>query len=135
MGEPQRDLDSFIAKYTPEIQKLGREVLEKTREIVPSCTEMVYDNYNGLVVGFCPDDKPSNAVFSVLFVPRWVTLCFLQGAGLPDPDGMLRGEGNLVRSMRISSAEQLDEPEVRNLMTAAMASAKKRFEPGQPRKL
>jgi len=26
-------------------------------------TEMVYDNYNGLVIGFSPTEKPSLAIF------------------------------------------------------------------------
>ena len=34
-------------------------------------------------------------------LPRWVTLCFLQGAGLPDPDGLLRGGGSRVRHVRL----------------------------------
>lgn len=33
-----------------------------------------------------------------------VSLCFLQGAGLPDPDGLLRGSGNVVRNIRLESA-------------------------------
>jgi hypothetical protein len=37
-------------------------------------------------------------VFSLLVNPGgWVTLCFLEGAHLPDPEKLLRGSGNRVR--------------------------------------
>jgi hypothetical protein len=47
--------------------------------------ELVYDNWNGLVIGFEPSEKVSHAVLSILLLPKWVTLCFLWGAKLPDP--------------------------------------------------
>jgi hypothetical protein len=44
---------------------------------------MVYDNYNRLVVGFCPNERPSDAIFSLVLYPRRVGFCFLQGAVFP----------------------------------------------------
>ncbi|MEA2553623.1 MAG: hypothetical protein QOJ65_1799 [Fimbriimonadaceae bacterium] len=135
MKAAEAELDEFIDKYTPEVATLAREILAKMRQIVPPCRELVYDNYNFLVVGFCPDERPSNAVFSIALAPRHVSLCFLQGAGLSDPHGLLRGSGNVVRNIRLPSAQELDRPEVRDLMELAMASAKKRFDPDGKRQL
>jgi len=39
---------------------------------------MVYDNYNFLVIGFSPTERPSEAIFSIAMSPRRVSLCFLQ---------------------------------------------------------
>ena len=39
---------------------------------------MVYDNYNGLVIGFGPSHKPSLAIFSIALFPRRVILFFLR---------------------------------------------------------
>jgi hypothetical protein len=126
---PKRQLDSFFAKYDPPIAAFGRGVLVKLRKRLPGAVEMVYDNYNGLVIGFGPSEKASLAIFSIVLFPRWVTLCFLQGAGLPDPQRRLQGEGKVVRHMRLESFSVLDEPYVQNLMKLALRRAKVPLDP------
>ncbi|MDZ4798116.1 MAG: DUF1801 domain-containing protein [Bryobacteraceae bacterium] len=119
----RQQLDLFIDRYTPEVAAEGRAVLARMREPLPGATQLVYDNYNGLVVGFGEREKPSEAVFSVVLFPRWVTLFFLQGARIPDPAGLLRGGGNQVRHVRLKQASDLDAPELRALMDMALESA------------
>ena len=58
-----------------------------------------------------------------------MALCFLKGAVLPDPNGLLRGGGRLVRNIRLESAATLDRPEVRALMKAALERAKTPIDP------
>lgn len=41
------------------------------------------------------------------------------GAELPDPDGLLGGEGKLLRHLRLASAEPLARPALRQLLEAA----------------
>ncbi len=81
---------------------------------------MVYDNYNALVTGFGPTERASDAVFSIALYPRWATLFFLKGAGLPDPDKRLNGNGKVVRSIRIENVAILDDPAVLALIDAAV---------------
>jgi hypothetical protein len=93
------------------------------RARMPGAIEMVYDNYNGLVVGFSPTERPSDAVFSVILFPRWVTLCFLYGAFLDDPQKILKGAGSRVRNVRLAAPDDLDQPAVRALIEQAIADA------------
>ena len=132
---PQKQLDSFIARYDAAIAKHARAVLAKLRKFLPPSIEMVYDNYNALVVGFGPTQRPSEAVFSVVIYPRYVSLCFLQGARLPDPKKRLQGEGNLVRHIRLNAVADLDHPDLQELMTRAMATAKVPLRAGGRRQL
>jgi hypothetical protein len=133
---PRAQLDRFIAKYSPATGAEGRRVLTKVRRLVPGAIELVYDNYNGLVVGFCPSERPSEAVLSVLFMPRWITLCFLQnGPRLPDPEGLLRGGGNRVRHIRLGGAGDVDKPAVRTLISEALARAPVPIDPKARRRL
>src|SRR4051794_36251607 len=99
MPSPEEQLESFIARFTPDIAAQVPVALEKMRSRLPGAIEMVYDNYNALVIGFCPTEKPSEAIFSIAVYPRSIALCFLQGAGLPDPDGLLQGSGNVARHL------------------------------------
>ena len=128
-ADAQAQLDFFLAKYDPEVEAFARRALTKMRKLVPGAVEMVYDNYNWLVIGFSPTERPSEAIFSLVLPPGRVTLCFLQGAGLPDPAKRLRGTGNVVRNIRLYNAGEpdagvLDEPEVLALINVALNRAK-----------
>jgi hypothetical protein len=131
----ERQLESFIDRYSPEVAALGRSVLTRFRQLVPPAIEMVYDNYNFLVVGFGPTERPSEAVFSIVFYPRGVSLCFLQGAKLPDPHGLLLGGGRQVRSIKLPDVTILDDPRIRALIATALRASPKPFDPAAPRQL
>ena len=105
------------------------------RKRVPGGYEFVYDNYNALVFGYGPTDRPSDAVLSLAVMPQWVTLCFLKGAKFPDPKKLLRGSGNIVRNIRLQSPAHLDDPDVCGFVKLAIAGAKPRFpaEGGAPK--
>ncbi len=82
---PQKELDFFLAKYTPEIAALARKVLAKMRSRLPGAVELVYDNYNALAIGFGATERSSDAIFSIAVFPRWVSLFFFQGTKLERP--------------------------------------------------
>jgi hypothetical protein len=117
---PEEQLAGFIAKYTPEIGALGQAALAKMRERLPGAIELVYDNYNALAVGFGPTERASDIIFSIAFYPRWVSLFFLSGAGVPDPQKLLKGSGKSIRRLVLESAADLDKPTVKALMKRAL---------------
>jgi hypothetical protein len=121
---PEKQLAGFIAKFTPEMATLIRAARSRMRKRIPRALELVYDNYNFFVIGFGPNERPRDAIFSLAAQAKGLSLCFLQGAGLPDPKGLLRGSGNVVRSIRLDSASALARPEVRALIVAALQKAK-----------
>jgi hypothetical protein len=119
----EEQIDGFIAKFTPEIAAMTHAVLKKMRKRLPTAVELVYDNYNALAIGFAPGEKTGEAIFSIAVYPRWVSLFFLQGKGLPDPEGLLQGTGNVVRHIVLQSPAALDLPAVQDLMAAALERA------------
>jgi hypothetical protein len=80
----KQELEKSLGKYEPEVAAKARKAPAKLRKLVPGAVEMVYHNYNRLVIGYGPSEKASLAVFSIVVALLWVTLCFLQGAKLPD---------------------------------------------------
>jgi|ERR1700728_5480530 len=134
-ANPQPQIDFFLARYTPEMEKLGRAALAKMRKRLPNAIEFVYDNYNALVFGFGPNERPSDAILSIAMYPDHAALCFLQGAKLPDPYKRLRGTGNIVRNLRVNAVSVLDDPQVVALVDEALERAKVRMDPKQKRKL
>jgi hypothetical protein len=131
----RQQLDRMIAKFEPAIAALAKKALRKMRKLTPGAMEMVYDNFNALAIGFVPEERPSEAVFSIVLYANCVNLFFLQGKGLPDPAKRLRGSGNRVRSIRLESAVTLDEPEILGLIKTALYRAKVPFNPKQKRRL
>ena len=132
---PSTQLAGFIAKFTPEIAARIKEVHAKMRRRLPNALELVYDNYIFFVIGFCPTERPSDAVISIAAHARGVALCFLHGAKLPDPQKLLRGSGNRVRSLRLPDATTLDQPAVQALIAAAIERAPRPFDPATRRRL
>jgi hypothetical protein len=118
--DPRAQLDSFIDKYRPKVATLTRELFDKMKARVPGATIMVYDNYNALAIGFGPSDRAGQAVLSLAVMPRWVTLCFLFGVGLPDPHRLLNGSGSRVRHIRLHTLDAFDDPRVQDLISAAL---------------
>jgi hypothetical protein len=134
-ANPKKQLDSFLAKYNPEIVSLARRALNNLSKRLPGSIEMVYDNYYALVIGFVPNERPSDAIFSIALYPDHVSLCFLQGAGIPDPHHRLLGSGNVARHVKLDSAATLDDPEIVSLINTALNRAKVPLNPKQPRRL
>ena len=126
---PETQLAGFIAKFAPDVAALIRAARKRMRARLPRATEFVYDNYNFFVIGYGPGERPSEAIFSLAAQAKGVSLCFLQGAGLPDPKKILRGSGNVVRNIRLESAATLEKPEVRALIDAALERAKVPLDP------
>src|SRR5688572_5049658 len=123
-ASPTAQWRSFLAKYQPKTAAEARRALTKMRALVPGATELVYDNYNALVVGFGPSERASEAVVSLAVFPKWVTLCFLQnGPRIPDPENLLNGSGNVVRHVRLASAEDLDKPAIKRLIREVLRMA------------
>jgi hypothetical protein len=135
MDEAQRQLDSFIDKFTPEVAELTRVLLAKMKARIPGATILVYDNYNALAIGFGPSEKTSHAILSIAVYPRWPSLFFLQGAGLPDPHGLLQGSGSRVRHIRMPTAEAFDNPRVQALIAEALERADVPIDPAAPQRL
>jgi hypothetical protein len=131
----EAQLEGFIDKYPPEIAATTRACLAKMRQRLPGAAVLIYDNYNSLAVGFGPSEKPSEAIFSIVPYPRWILLFFLQGARLPDPHGLLKGTGKVVRSIRLESAEDLDKPAIGELIAVALQNAKRPIDPKAQGKL
>ena len=66
---PAQQLRSCLAKFDPRVAASARAALAQLRKKLPGATEIVYDNYNALAIGFGPSDKASEAIFSIAVFP------------------------------------------------------------------
>ena len=123
MSGEQR-LAGFIKKFDSKNAGLIRSVRTVLRKRLPTANELVYDNYNFFVIGYCSTERPSDCILSIAAGANGVGLSFYYGATLPDPRKLLLGSGSQNRFIRIESVSTLTRPEVEELIAAAIAQAK-----------
>ena len=121
MNDTEARIDAFVAKFTPAIAAQLRDARQRLRARFPRGVEMVFDNYNALVFGIGPTEQSRDSFISIAGYPKWVTLFFLDGARLHDPDGLLEGDGKQVRGIRLKSPADLESPAVAALIAQAIA--------------
>src|SRR4051812_16096581 len=103
------------------MQEQIRASRARLRTRLPTAFELVYDNYNFLVIGYGPTPRASDAIVSLAAHARGVNLCFLQrGPELPDPGSILRGSGKVARNVELASPADLDRADIRALIDAAL---------------
>jgi len=122
-GEQQ--LTVFIEKFDSKNAALIRSVRRALRKRLPTANELVYDNYNFFVIGYCSTERPSDCILSIAAAANGVGLSFYYGAALPDPHKLLLGSGSQNRFIRIESAATLSRPEVEEIIAAAIKHAKR----------
>jgi hypothetical protein len=125
--EPTRQLAAFIAKFAPKTQTLIQAVRRAVRRRLPTANELVWDNYNFFVIGYSATERPSDSILSIAAGANGVGLSFYRGATLPDPKGILLGEGKQNRFIRLEAAKVLERPEVEALIAAAVKQARVPF--------
>ncbi|HKP02415.1 MAG TPA: hypothetical protein VJU77_03550 [Chthoniobacterales bacterium] len=123
-GSAEEQLQSFIDKFEPKHRATIRAARKSLRKRFPTANELAYDNYNFFVIGFGPNERPSDCFVSIAAAANGVGLCFIHGASLPDPAKVLSGSGKQTRFVRLPSAAVLEQPEVGALLTLAAARAR-----------
>jgi hypothetical protein len=128
----EQQIDVFLARYAPPIEARLRDARASLRARFPQGHELVFDNYNALVFGISPSERSTESFISIAGYPRWVTLFFLNGADLQDPEGLLQGEGKQVRGVRLDEAADLDSPAVQALVAQACLPWQERLAAAPP---
>jgi hypothetical protein len=117
---PDPDYLKLLKRYGNAIQELALAARRLILEEAPEASEFVYEVYT-IADHFTFTERPSDAFVFTTKQANWVNLGFNFGSLLPDPDGLLRGEGKWIRHVRIAQAADLDAHGVRKLVRAAIA--------------
>ena len=94
--DSEEELRAFIDKFEPKNQALIRAMRKVLRKRFPTANELVYDNYNFFVIGYCSSERPSDCIVSIAAGANGVGLSFYRGATLPDPHRILLGSGSVA---------------------------------------
>ena len=123
----------LLQRHREVVQRLALAARKLILEEAPEASEFVYEVYT-IADHFAFTERPSDAFVFTTTHANWVNFGFNFGSLLPDPYGLLRGEGKLIRHIRMARAADLDGPGVRELVRAAIAQAERpEGKAGKPR--
>jgi hypothetical protein len=114
----------FLSRFDPAVARLMASSRTALRKRFPTAIELVYDNYNFFVIGYCTTERASDCIVSLAASAKGIALSFYHGASLPDPYQVLLGGGKQNRFVRLESAAALSDPKVRALIGAAADQAR-----------
>jgi hypothetical protein len=130
---PDPEYLRLLIPYGEAIQKLALAARKLILEEAPEAGEFVYEVYT-IADHFTFTERSSDAFVFTTTHANWVNLGFNFGSLLPDPEGLLRGDGKSIRHVRIARAADLDARGVRELVRAAIAQAERpEGKAGKPR--
>ena len=114
----KKEAKAFLADYSKEIQKIAWKVRELIFDVTPDIAEMVYPQMKVIRYGV-DGNRMAGLVYGLMPAKSWVSLGFMHGTSLPDPDGLLEGTGKNLRHIKFRTVEAVDNPAARKLVEAA----------------
>jgi hypothetical protein len=108
-------IDDLLTACEPHVRRLAEGARKRILEVVPNATEKLRPGWG--LIGY---NAPAYFAF-IVAAPGQVRIGFEWGVMLPDPKGVLEGDGSQVRYFAIRTAAALRSPALAALLRAAAA--------------
>ena len=105
--------DLYLADQSPRNQRLIRALRRFVKRVAPKLEESVKWGNGCWLKGKAP-------VSYVYSAPDYVQFGFVHGSALADPHGLLEGEGQYVRHIKVRTLKDIDEAAFRALLRQAI---------------
>jgi hypothetical protein len=117
----ETELRTLVAEFAPAHPRLISAMRRWLLKRLPTAHEIVYEYRDCFVISYSPSEHGYEGVLAIRASANGVSLYFNRGKELPDPLKLLRGSGNLVRSIDVEGASTLVRPEIVRLVDEAVA--------------
>lgn len=114
-------IEVFLARYSPEVQAISRELREVTRRAMPQAREVLYAKQNHFA--YLLSESLHDCICYICPMKDYVRLGFMFGTHLADPERLLVGEGKRLRHVKVRTIEEARRPALERLVAAAWADA------------
>jgi hypothetical protein len=124
-GAAERDpaIDRWMKQHAGELGSIARQWFELMRNCGDEVRELLHD---GCPVA-CLGDAPFGYVNAFA---SHVNVGFFQGAALPDPAGLLQGNGKFMRHVKLKPGMPINAAALSRLIESAYSDIKARVENG-----
>jgi hypothetical protein len=124
-GAVERDpaIDAWLKGHGSELGAIAQRWFNEMRRCGDEVRELMQDG--------CPVACLGNVPFGYVNVfTSHVNVGFFQGAGLPDPAGLLQGSGKRMRHVKLRPEIAVDAADLTRLIQVAFSDIKRRVENG-----
>lgn len=115
------EVEAFLFGYPPEMRAISQHLRDIVRKVAPQAQETLYARQNHF--GYSLSGKMRDEFCYICPLRDYVRLGFYYGTSLPDPDGLLVGEGKRMRHVKVRSVAEANNPVLVALVTAATFEA------------
>ena len=116
-------VDAWLKRHPGELGAMASRWFAVMRKCGDEVRELVHDG--------CPVACLGDVPFAYVNVFRsHVNVGFFQGATLPDPQGILQGEGKFMRHVKLKAGLPANDSALRRMIETAYADMKQRVEHG-----
>jgi hypothetical protein len=113
-------LTEHIDQLPPAVKKIYKILRTVARKNMPGAYEMVYHN----ALGYSTSASPWDRVCYIAHQPKgYINFGFFFGNDLPDPTGIIEGEGKRLRHVKVFSVEEAKNEALQHLVEAAWKKA------------
>jgi len=117
------EIDRWLTQQPGDLGTMAREWFEVVRQCGDEVREAMHDG--------CPTACLGDAAFGYVNVfTSHVSVGFFQGSALPDPAGLLEGDGKFMRHVKLRPGKTVNEGALARLIEAAWEDVKERVERG-----
>ncbi|MFM9840576.1 MAG: hypothetical protein ACKVOQ_20075 [Cyclobacteriaceae bacterium] len=129
--KPLNELREFLKPFPEDVCEVTLWLRDFVWAQYPDSNELIYDNYNALVIAFGLSDKAPDVFCGIAVYANYVNFGFLRGSEIPDPDKILNGTGSLYRKLSVKDKKEFPRTAIKKLMKAAYANAQSRLKEKQ----
>jgi hypothetical protein len=116
--------EEAIAAASQPVQDVARALKKLVVAVDPDVVEVPWPKQG--IIGYGVGPRKMSEQYCYIAVQREHTnLGFYYGADLPDPKEVLEGSGKKLRHIKVRSIEEVDRPEVRQMVMQALGERQK----------
>jgi hypothetical protein len=124
MFDPPTELRVFLSRYEEAVASLALGLRAVVLHELAPCHEYIFEMRSKVVLLYGASERVmADGICNIGVFRQHVTLTFVEGVDLEDPGRLLRGAGATMRHVRITSAADLERPELRTFLRQARALA------------
>lgn len=113
------EIAQLLSDVSPDVRSICRSLRALVKEVMPQAVEFVYHG----AVSYSLSESPFDRICCIAPYGTYANLGFSFGTRLSDPRGLLVGEGQRMRHVKVRSAVAARDRALADLLRAAWADA------------
>ncbi len=115
-------INEHVSLLSPSVRPIYRALRSMAQKKMPGAYERLYHN----AIGYSLSESPWDRICYIAHQPKgYVNFGFFFGVDLPDPTGLIQGEGKRIRHVKIYTIEEAKNSALLKLVQGAWEKAEK----------